>query len=268
MLMIESGEEGTRLDFDDRPAIKGGWILLAFLLFFPLGLILAAIRLRKHRDLSYQKVMEWKNAAVTLFILFGFSTLPLLRTLSFAIQEERFGVFYLSFFAAILFLLLPGGFMLWKSGQKRKQLFALYDHYRHIVATEGITSIQTIADMTKQRPAVVANDLRRLIYLGAFQDAFVDMHSMTIVINRPAMDLSSRRTAAVEELEGLTKELKGAYKELLNEYMKMSSSSKPAEKPLPKKVECYGCGSSTLLQPGESKACPYCDSPLTYPKSG
>ncbi|MCM3269989.1 hypothetical protein [Paenibacillus elgii] len=174
----------------------------------------------------------------------------------------------MSLFAAILFLLLPGLFMLWKSGQKREQLFALYDHYRHIVATEGITSIQTIAEMTKQRPAVVANDLRRLIYLGAFQDAFVDMNSMTIVINRPAMDLSSRRTAAVEELEGLTKELKGAYKELLNEYMKTTSSSKTAEKPLPKKVECSGCGSSTLLQPGESKACPYCDSPLTYPKSG
>lgn len=260
------------MDFDDKPAIKGEWILLAFLLFFPLGLILAAIRLRKHRDLSYQKVLEWKNAGVILFTLFGFSTFPLFITLSLAIQEERSGIFYLSLFAAILFLLLPGGFMLWKSGQKRKQLFALYDHYRHVIATKGITSIQTIAEMTKQRPAVVANDLRRLIYLGAFQDAFVDVHSMTIVMKRPAvppeMDLSSKRTAAMEELEGLTKELKGAYKELLNEYTKMTSSSKMAEKPLPKIVECPGCGSSTLLQPGESKTCPYCDSPLTYPKSG
>ncbi|MFB0846082.1 hypothetical protein [Paenibacillus oleatilyticus] len=262
------------MDFDDKPAIKGEWILLAFLLFFPVGLILAAIRLRKHRDLSYQKVLEWKNAGVTLFTLFGFSTLPLFITLSFAIQEERFGVFYLSLFAVILFLLLPGLFMLWKSGQKREQLFALYDHYRHIVATEGITSIQTIADMTKQRPAVVANDLRRLIYLGAFQDAFVDMHSMSIVIRRPKepteTDFSSKRAAAMKELEDLVKgaDLKDIFGVIMNGDIQIPPSSKPAEKPLPKKVECPGCGSSTLLQPGESKACPYCDSPLSYPKSG
>ncbi|KEQ25161.1 hypothetical protein [Paenibacillus tyrfis] len=262
------------MEFDDRPAIKGGWILLAFLLFFPAGLILVAIRLWKHRELSYQKVLDLKNAGATLFTLFGLSVFPLYFTLSFAVQEKKMGGLYLSCIAVILFLLLPGLFMLWKSGQKRKQLFALYDHYRHIVATEGITSIQTIVEMTKQRPAVVANDLRRLIYLGAFQDAFVDMHSMTIVMKRtaepPERDFSSKRAAAMKELEDLAKDvdLKDMFDLLINGHIETTSSSKTVEKLQPKTVECPGCGSSTLLQPGESKACQYCDSPLTYPKSG
>ncbi|KPV58523.1 hypothetical protein QJ48_15905 [Paenibacillus sp. A3] len=262
----------VRLDMD-RPAIEGFVIVLAFLLFFPAGLLLAAIRLWKHRNLSYQKIDDWRNAGATFFVL-----LVLLASLFLFLNsispEDTFGLF-LMWFILIIFFFIPGVFMLLKSKQSRKRLLARYDSYRQIVMLQGITSVHTIAEMTWHRPAVVANDLKRLIELGDFPNAYLDMDSMAIVFQRPveptaSIDSPQESTTEEDFPEELPKDIdfKRAYEELLNKYMKTTSSSKTAEKPLPKKVECPGCGSSTLLQPGESKACPYCDSPLTYLKSG
>ncbi|MCP1309976.1 YgzB family protein [Paenibacillus tyrfis] len=256
----------------DRPAIEGVVIVLAFLLFFPAGLLLAAIRLWKHRDLSYQKIDDWRNAGATFLVLFVLLVFIFLFLNSIS-PADTFALFSI-WFILIIFLFTPGVSMLWVSKQSRKQLFIRYDHYRHIVMSEGITSVHTIAEMIWQRPAVVANDLKRLIGLGEFPNAYLDMNSMAIVFQRqvqPTVHSDSPQESTTEEdfPEDLPKDIdfKRAYEEILHEYTKMTSSSKTDKKPLPKTVECPGCGSSTLLQPGESKACAYCDSPLTYSKS-
>ncbi|MDO3677354.1 hypothetical protein [Paenibacillus ehimensis] len=273
--MLQSNiEEQKEVNLDmGSPAIEGVVIVLAFLLFFPAGLLLAAIRVWKHRNLSYQKIYDWRNAGATFLVLFVLlaSLFLFLHSIS---PADTFALFSM-WFILIIFLLTPGVSMLWVSKQSRKQLFVRYDHYRHIVMSEGITSVHTIAEMTWQRPAVVTNDLKRLIDLGEFPNAYLDMNSMAIVFQRPVeltvhSDLPQEYMTEEDFPEDLPKDvdLKRVYEEVLYEYTKMTSSSKMAEKPLPKIVECPGCGSSTLLQPGESKTCPYCDSPLTYPKSG
>ncbi len=259
----------VRLDMD-RPAIQGVVIVLAFLLFFPAGLLLAAIRLWKHRNLSYQKIDDWRNAGATFLVLFVFwaSIFLFMNSIS---PADTFALFSM-WFILIIFFFTPGISMLWVSKQSRKRLLARYDSYRQIVMLQGITSVHTIAEMTWHRPAVVANDLKRLLGLGEFPNAYLDMDSMAIVFQRtvePTAPFHSPQESTTEKdfPEDLPKDIdfKRAYEEILHEYTQMTSSSKTDKKPLPKTVECPGCGSSTLLQPGESKACAYCDSPLTYP---
>ncbi|MCP3776080.1 hypothetical protein NLX71_22720 [Paenibacillus sp. MZ04-78.2] len=218
-------------------------IVLAFLLCFPAGLLLAAIRLWKHRNLSYQKIDDWRNAGVTFLVLFVLLVFLFLFLDSIS-PADTFALFSM-WFILIIFFFIPGVSMLWKSKQSRKRLLARYDSYRQIVMWQGITSVHTIAEMTWLRPAVIANDLQRLIGLGEFPNAYLDMNSMAIVFQRPVEPTSPSDLP----LERTTEE------------------DFPEEKPLPKKVECSGCGSSTLLQPGESKAFAYCDSPLEYPQS-
>ncbi|SCW84496.1 hypothetical protein SAMN04487970_10665 [Paenibacillus tianmuensis] len=174
----------VRLDMD-RPAIEGVVIVLAFLLFFPAGLLLAAIRLWKHRNLSYQKIDDWRNAGVTILVLFVLLASLFLFLNSVTSVEGSMSTLFTLWFILIIFFFIPGVFMLWKSKQSRKRLLARYDSYRQIVMWQGITSVHTIAEMTWLRPAVVANDLQRLIGLGEFPNAYLDMNSMAIVFQRP-----------------------------------------------------------------------------------
>lgn len=231
----------------DRPAISGVAIALGLILFFPIGFILLAIRLWKHRDLSYQKVIDWRNAGTTFLIIF----IPFL--ISFLLHlAAGSDIQYWVMVWVVLLDLIPGIYMLWKSGERRKQLFARYDHYRHLVLVQGVTSVQTLAETTNQRPAVVVNDLQRMIYLGVFQDAFIDMYSMSIVFNQWAPGASMVNVNVSVNGDSF-----------------VPQQSRPqTPPPTPKTVECSGCGSSALLKPGENKTCPYCDSPLAYPQHG
>ncbi|SCW84502.1 hypothetical protein SAMN04487970_10666 [Paenibacillus tianmuensis] len=229
----------------DRPAISGIAIAMWFIFFFPIGIILLAVRLWKHRDLSYQKVIDWKNAGATFLVIFFPFMISFFINLSAGRPMEYWVMVWV-----ILLDLIPGIYMLWKSGQRRKQLFARYDHYRHLVLVQGVTSIQTLAETTNQRPAVVANDLQRLIYLGVFQDAFIDMYSMSIVFNQ---------WVPADSMVNVNVTVSGGT------FVPQQSRPQPQTS---KTVECPGCGSSALLKPGESKACPYCDSPLAYPQHG
>ncbi len=233
----------------DRPAISGVAIALGFILFFPIGIVLLAVRLWKHRDLSYQKVIDWKNAGTTFLIIFIPFMISFLLHLAAGSDIQYWVMVWV-----VLLDLIPGIYMLWKSRQRRKQLFARYDHYRHLVLVQGMTSIQTLAETVNQRPAVVVNDLQRMIYLGVFQDAFIDMYSMSIVFNQWAPAASTVNVNV--SVSG------GSF------VPQQNKPPAPAPPPTPKTVECPGCGSSALLQPGENKKCPYCDSPLAYPQHG
>lgn len=135
-----------------------------------------------------------------------------------------------------------------------KQLNERYARYRQIIVEQGITSIEQIADMTKQRALVVKNDLLRMIYLGMLKDVYVDENTMQIFFQYPRGWASSNDSITV------------------NINMDMSQMQAAAGVPvaeakvkMPLTVECPGCGSKTVLQPGETKSCGYCDSPLTYP---
>ncbi|KPV58522.1 hypothetical protein QJ48_15900 [Paenibacillus sp. A3] len=228
----------------DKPAINGVLVVLALVLFFPAGIILFVIRVRKHRDLSYQKIYDWAVAGTAFLIMF-----PLMRLIITNEVNQLFEIFIV----LSIFFLLPGVFLLGISQWKRKRLNARYKLYRNIIMEQGIKSIRAIEELINQRPAVVINDLKRMIGHGMIPHASINMYSMTLVFHQNGF--VAREGTGDGNDDGH-----------IHEWDKPLPLYKPSEKRLPKSVECHGCGSSTILRPGESKACPYCDSLLSYPQ--
>ncbi|MCM3269988.1 hypothetical protein [Paenibacillus elgii] len=213
----------------DKPAINGVLVVLALVLFFPAGIILFVIRVRKHRDLSYQKIYDWAVVGTAFLIIF-----PLTR-LIFTNEINQ------------LFFLLPGVFLLGISQWRRKRLNDRYKLYRNIIMEQGIKSILGIEKLINQRRGVVINDLKRMIGRGMIPHASINMYSLTLIFHQKGF------VARAED-------------DHIHEWSEPMPVYKPSEKRLPKSVECHGCGSSTIVRPGESKACPYCDSLLSYPQ--
>ncbi|WP_088833653.1 hypothetical protein [Paenibacillus tyrfis] len=217
----------------DKPAINGVLVVLALVLFFPAGIILFVIRVRKHRNLSYQKIYDWAVAGTAFLIMFP------LMCLIFTNEINQ------------LFFLLPGVFLLGISQWQRKRLNARYMLYRNIIMEQGIKSILGIEKLINQRRVVVINDLKRMIGRGMIPHASINMYSLTLVFHQKGF---------------VAREGTGDDDGHIQEWNEPMPVYKPSEKRLPKSVECHGCGSSTIVRPGEGKACPYCDSLLSYPQ--
>ena len=229
--------------YSDKPAISGGWIVFALIIFFPIVFLLLLIRWLKHRDLSYHKILDLKMARNA----FGFICLIMLLML---FNPDLEGVQILVLLPTFLVLLLVPSIALHKLSKRRmKQLQARYDEYRHLIFVQDIPSIYSISERMGIRSTIVKNDLLRMIYLGLIRDAFVDNYAMQLVFNYP-LGVDIILTGAALEGNG----------------RREPEAEKPEKsKPVPRTVECPGCGSNSVLQPGESKSCEYCDSALTYP---
>ena len=228
----------------DKPAINGVLVVLALVLFFPAGIILFVIRVWKHRNLSYQKIYDWAVAGAAFLIMFSLMCLIFTKEIN-----QLFELFIL----LSVFFLLPGVFLLGISQWKRVRLNARYKLYRTIIMEQGIKSIGAVEELINQRRAVVINDLKRMIDRGMLPHASINMYSMTLVFHQNGF-IAREGTGAGNE-DGH-----------IREWSEPMPLYKPSEKRLPQSVECHGCGSSTILRPGESKACPYCDSLLSYPQ--
>ncbi len=243
----------------DRPAINGTVVVLALFFFFPVGIVLFGIRVWKHRNLSYQKIYDWAVAGTAFLIMYS------IMCLIFTDEANRKLDIFI--FISILFL-LPGLLLLWVSGRKRKRLYQRYEQYRNIVMNQGVTSIYGISERVFQRPMVVAYDLQRMVYLKMLPNAVIDTDSMRIIFDQGRSAASTIHVNVAVSGDGSVGDRLNRGFDGKSERSNPQPSFAKAEKPLPKTVECSGCGSSTLLRPGQSTTCAYCDSPLSYPKSG
>ncbi|MEK8132512.1 hypothetical protein WMW72_31910 [Paenibacillus filicis] len=251
---------------NDTPVIKNGMISIFMLLFFPLAILMILIRLVSHRNLRFHKYIDSKyigKLLLVLFVIFSFSYFIQLA----GDNKPLFSVYL----ACILLLLVPGIALRIRAGNQLKRLSDSYVRYRNLVHVEKITSIDSLAEMTLQRPAVVTNDLLRMINLGLFKDCFIDPHSRTLVFENAAWSPRQMSGAAAEfsskvevHVIGSTGSLGGWQVSSPDQAFK---AEKPAPPPAPKTVECPGCGSRTVLQPSEVSACEYCGSAMAYPQN-
>lgn len=243
---------------DDRPSISGALLVLIFFLFFPVGIVMFIVRLVKHRNLSYHKIMDWKLAgtwAIVLYVVFsGIYALALE-------PEDRSSLPGLLIFVGVLFL-LPGLLLHLSARRKGRRLAERYNQYRDMIFDQGIVSPAHMGELLRLRVAVVQNDLRRMIALGLARGVYLDEYSGELVweqsfehyhadnqvyANTITVNMNMNMAAAAEEVPV------AAYEQ--PEPVKRS----------PKTVTCSGCGSNSLLQPDQVLPCPYCDNKLTYP---
>lgn len=232
------------LEFNDKPAINGVWIIVSFMLLFlfPVGIILLVIRIIQHLNLSFKKIADLKIGAYSLLAMYG--VIIFISQIG-EITDRKQNILGVMLFSVVL--LIPALYLLWLAKQKNKQLDDRYDSYYDIIIEQKITSIDQIAQITGKREKMIKNDLQRMIYLGLLDNGFIDEISNCIVFYESS------------------DEEEDTYEEYEDEDETDDEAEVVQVQLFPKKVECAGCGSSSTLKPRETIFCTYCGASLVYP---
>ncbi|TBL80587.1 hypothetical protein [Paenibacillus thalictri] len=239
----------------DKPAISGKLIAWFWFLFFPVAVLLTLIRVIKHVNLSYHRILDYKLISKTCLLLFLFFTLAYMYKRASVLGDGDGRDFY---YGCVAVLGIPGFLLGIISWVKTIQLEARYKKYYDLIYYQEVTSVQDIAKAVNKRESIVRNDLLRMIELRMIEDM--------------SFDADFRHLApshwGIHESDGsftINFELTGAGLEDLDFDEAPARMSKKVKR-APKTVECSGCGAKSVLQRGEKKNCDYCDSVLTYPR--
>ncbi|MBO9606034.1 MAG: hypothetical protein J7639_08800 [Paenibacillaceae bacterium] len=233
--------------------------MLIFLLFFPAGIVMFIVRLINHRNLSYQRIADWKLAgtwAIVLFLVFAAIFLAALP------PEDRSSLPPALILTGILFL-LPGLLLHLVARRKGRQLAERYNKYRDLIFNQGIAFPVTMAELLRLRVAVVQNDLRRMIALGFARGVYLDEYSGQLVFEQTFYHDHVDNQVFANSVTFNVNMAAAAEEEPVPAYTS-HKQPEPVQRP-PKTVTCSGCGSNSLLQPDQTLSCPYCDNKLTYP---
>ncbi|WP_058301208.1 hypothetical protein [Gorillibacterium timonense] len=231
---------------DDKTRLRG-WIFFFFIPFFPL---LFLWRIFLHRNLSFQKTKDWKLLGNSIFVFFVYMMIYSISRLG---TEFRMG----HVFAISVVLLIPA-LICWTIGNRKvRKLEERYGRYQAFVFGSSSRSVNEIAQHMGLRTKLALNDLRRMQLLGLLPGYAVLSESMTVVKVTPGFD-------SVLGVNFNFGDLSGSLTQAVNAVASYFSPQEETPALQPLVVECPGCGYGTLLQPNESKSCPYCGSAVTY----
>ncbi|WP_438434844.1 hypothetical protein [Gorillibacterium sp. sgz500922] len=246
-----------------------GVLLFIMTIFYMSSIPFLLLRYYLHRNLSYHNVKDWRLTGTLLFLM--------------SLLFLSYGGRYLDTplgngFTAMFFVCLVGGIYCKVRGRRAtRRLGDRYDRYGVLLMQEKVTSISDLAaevgGLNKQR---VENDLLRMrehgllpnfsIFGGRVQFHYPPANEP--VYSQPVHTGYSQPDDQPwnedEPEPGAVSMLLAAALQGVENGIKQMKEQKQRPLPQPMVVQCPGCGSGTLLQPGESRACPYCGSPLTY----
>ncbi|RKN84597.1 hypothetical protein [Paenibacillus ginsengarvi] len=235
------------MEWSDKPIISNGWLIAGLIVFFPIGLLLLLIRIILHYNLKVQKSGDMKAGGAILLVFFVIYViiLPLVTSTDPEITWQGTVSIIV---VMIIFFLVPAIILLWQSNRRLKRLDDLYSLYYNLIVDRNVTKIEEIAKLSRQRRKMVVNDLKRMIWLGYFDGR----------VSEYQVDLYHR------------KEHRSDYRSEVysGSFEPKAAAVTPPPKPAglqPKDVECPGCGSRSVVQPGATVVCDYCGTSLVYP---
>jgi len=154
-----------------RKPISWTWIVLGFIIFWPIGLVLLFKRLSSDRTATFNSGGRFKGIYITLFIIGAV----------LIISSSGSSGFGFTFWG---FLFIVGGFFVFRAARKNKSQCELYKQYVDLVVNHSQTSIPTIASIMGLTSQVVAQDLQLMINNGFFAGAMID-YGRQIIVLRP-----------------------------------------------------------------------------------
>ena len=143
------------------------WIVVALILFWPLGLFLLIRRLSSDRTATFKSGRMLKVVYVLLFISGGFM-----------LFSGGFGIFF-----GLLFI--AGGVMVFLQARKGNQRVARYKQYMNLVVNHGQKSVDHIAATLGTESRIVKTELQKMIDLGFFEGAVIDNVTNEIMLAVP-----------------------------------------------------------------------------------
>ena len=202
-------------------------IVLAFLFFWPLGIVLLILRNSSNKQSVFLGSTDKKKYIIAgvILILIGISL--------FSSKS-----FFMGFFMII------GGIALIVYAEKLKRKALRNRQYIDLIVNQGQTSLDSIANMCNINYDLVVKELRSLTSLGVLKNAVIDENYRTITVqNQPAQALPQNWAGVVP---GETDSFAGTASQSTEEVM----------------CVCPGCGAKVALRKGAAINCEYCDMPI------
>ncbi|MEK4120040.1 hypothetical protein NST44_28075 [Paenibacillus sp. FSL W8-0919] len=222
-------------------------ILVAAVLFFPLAMVLAAIRMSATQRRNSCKGRNYRLLGWVLLITF--MVLEFLMTVGSTDTGETGS------------LLLPA-VILFVIGHKRDQSFGmLIEVYTDAIVRRRLFHIPYIAQAVRLRPEQVIRDLNDMFRMHLLPHGRIENGVVKIPSLRSREDFSE--TSGAQSLD-----------EQLNSVLNQAAVILTAERTEtpeedgPYWIECPGCGAKSSVARGEHKECDYCGTLLRHSRIG
>ena len=151
-----------------------GWIILGFIVFWPIGVLLLLNRLAVDKSATLT-ASTGSGVLIVSYILMGIGAICLIGALA-----GESGMFA----GAVLFGV--GGIYVNRLAKKTKCTGELYKKYIALVINQGQTSIDVIASALNVTYDDAVKDLRGMIEKGYFVGAYIDTNLREIVLTKNA----------------------------------------------------------------------------------
>ncbi|ANY72377.1 hypothetical protein BBD41_07170 [Paenibacillus ihbetae] len=233
-------------------------ILGAAVLFFPLAMVLAAIRMMASHRRNSCKGRNYRLLGWVLLITF--MVLEFLMIIGSTDTGETGSLMEVTIFLGIVFLVPV--VILFVIGNRRDQSFGmLIEVYTDTIVRRRLFHVPYIAQAVRQGPEQVIRDLNDLFRLHLLPYGRIENGVVKIPSLRSREDFSE--TSGAQSLD-----------EQLNSVLNQAAVIMKAEKTEtqeedgPYWVECSGCGAKSSVARGEHKECDYCGTLLRHSRIG
>jgi len=160
----------------EKKTMAWGWIIFWFIVFWPLGVLFLL------RKLSKDKSAVWKDSRKVTTMSFVLAGIGVLVFMSI-VGSPGVGVYFYLWAVA----LIGGGIWTFFIAKKMKVNGERYSKYISIIVNQSQTSIDNIASAVGLDYSTVSKDLQKMIDVGYFYGAYIDVAQREIILAKPVM---------------------------------------------------------------------------------
>jgi len=169
-----------------KKSISWIWVILAFIIFWPIGFLLLFIKLSSDRSAVVRTKPTGKILSAVVWVLLAMAGISLLG----AVVRE-IGIM------GVVVLFIIGGILLNRTAKRTKNKGERYKKYIDLVVNQSQTFIDNIAIRSGVSFEETAHDLQDMINAGYFHDATIDPVKRTIVLPKPAEPPKPAKTKVI-----------------------------------------------------------------------
>lgn len=200
-------------------------IIIAFIVFWPVGLILLILRNTGNKQSVFLGSTDKKKYVIAGIVLI------VLAITSFSKSNGTMGVIYL---AGGIALIAYANVLVRKSQRNRQ--------YIDLIVNNNETSLDKIASVCNVQYDTAVKELKSLITFNVLKNATINEADRTITMVQQQPQQQTVTQFVNDVAAGFT----GA-----------------SEQAAPVSCTCPGCGAKVVVRPGQTVVCEYCDTPIT-----
>jgi len=146
----------------NKQPISWVWVILALVIFWPVGIILLIKRLSSDRNAAFKGSRLLKVMYIVLFAIGGFTLLG---------------------GSVIGLMFIAGGVAIFMLARKNNEKVARYKKYMNLVTNHSLTYINEIAQNVGISPEIAKKELQAMIDMDIFEGAMIDVVTNEIILS-------------------------------------------------------------------------------------